>query len=128
MRTLLVFGAKTFKVTVPDDAKITFGPFSPPPSKNVNGMRIEPWGEASKAGTLRIYDKSTGNPLAVFSNVNGFRDTSIGYAEQVAKEEGATIWKDDEKGYTREHKQSMQREWVEEPPVKLITPGRKVKK
>lgn len=115
MRTLLVFGTKTFRITVPEDAKITFGPFSPPQSK----AKGEQWSQESKAGTLRIYDKTTGNPLAVFSGVNGFRDLSVGYAEQVAKEEGATLWKDDEKGYTREHKQSMQREWVEETPPRL---------
>jgi len=29
MRQLLVFGEKTFKIEVPDDAKITYGPWSP---------------------------------------------------------------------------------------------------
>jgi len=28
MKTLLVFGVKTFKIQVPGDAKITFGPWN----------------------------------------------------------------------------------------------------
>lgn len=113
-RTLLVYGAKTFKITVPEDAKLTFGPFSPPQSRGANKLS-EPWTTSDRAGTLRVYDKATGNPLGVFSGVNGFRDLSIGYAELIAKEEGASLWKDDDKGYTREHKQSQTREWVEDP-------------
>jgi hypothetical protein len=30
MKELLVFGERTFKIKVPDDAAITFGPWSPP--------------------------------------------------------------------------------------------------
>lgn len=106
-KELLVFGEKTFKITVPDGAKITFGPWSPPTEK----ARYEP---SPRNGTLRIYEgsKSTENIIAVFSGVSGFRDISLGYAEEVAREEGAIIWKSDEKGYTREDKHSSAREWV----------------
>jgi hypothetical protein len=48
-RTLLVFGVKTFKITIPTDAKITFGPFSPP-TKN-SGV----YNEERAKGTLRVY-------------------------------------------------------------------------
>lgn len=110
MRKLLVYGAKTFKITVPDDAKITFGPWSPPRSKD--SKWTEPM-DSSRGGTLRIYRGTKDNIIACFSNVNGFRDLSLDYAEEVAKEEGATIWKDDEHGYVRETKMAMKKKWIE---------------
>lgn len=108
MRTLLVFGDrdKEFRITIPDDAKVTFAPWSPPPR---DGRGWEP---EAKVGTLRVYQGSEKNILAVFSGVRGFRDTSIGYAEKVAREEGSTIWRDDERGYMRDSKVSRQAEWV----------------
>lgn len=106
-RTLLVFGDKTFKVTIPDDAKVTFAPFSPPSG------RPDGWRESGKAvGTLRVYQGTEKNILGVWSGVSGFRDLSLGYAEEVAREEGAVIWKDDEKGYTRESKVARTKEWA----------------
>jgi hypothetical protein len=110
MRELLVFGSKTFKITIPDDAKVTFGPFSPP-NANTKGSD---WMASPKAqGTLRIYQGNKDNIIAVFSGVTGFRDLSLEYAEEVAKEEGATIWKSDRDGYQREEKVSRSREWIE---------------
>lgn len=106
-KQLLVFGAKTFKVTVPDDAKLTFGPWSPQTGENKYGAS-----EKALVGTLRIYHKTKENILAVFSGVTGFRDLSLEYAEEIAKEEGATIWKSDQHGYEREEKVSRKREWV----------------
>ena len=115
-RELLVFADKIFKITVPDDCKVTFGPWSPPPRQG-KGM----WDEQSKRGTLRIYRGTEKNIVAVFTNVVSFRDLSMGYAEQVAKEEGATIWKSDEHGYMREDKVNMKKEWIEPtlPPKQL---------
>jgi hypothetical protein len=112
MRELLVFGETTFKIEVPDDAKITFGPFSPPSRGDVNWQ-----GSGRATGTLRIYRGSKENIVALFAGVTGFRDLSLSYAEQVAKEEGATIWKDDEEGYVREDKVSRRKEWQD---VKVI--------
>lgn len=111
-KQLLVFGKTTFKIEIPDGARVTFGPWSPP-GADPKGYA----GASDKAlsGTLRIYSggpKSTENILAVFSGVSGFRDVSLGYAEQVAREEGAVIWKDDEKGYVREDKVTRQKAWV----------------
>jgi hypothetical protein len=114
MREILVFGAKTFKIKVPDDAKLTFGPFSPPPAK-----RSEMYTAEGKRGTLRVYGRTKDDILAVFSNVDGFRDVSLGYMEEVAREEGATIWKSDEHGYSREDKRASTRAWTDDP-VKLI--------
>jgi hypothetical protein len=111
VRELLVFGDrdKEFKITLPDEAKVTFAPWSPPPR---DGRAWEP---EAKTGTLRIYEgtsEAKGNILAVFSGVRGFRDTKIGYAEKIAREEGSTIWRDDEHGFVVDSSIKKQREWV----------------
>lgn len=118
MKTILVEGDKTFKIDVPDDASITFGPWSPP--KSDASARYQE--DASKRGTLRIYQgpKSTSNILAVFSGVKSFRDLSIGYSEMVAREEGAALWKSDERGYEREERGTVTNAWVEDPAVKAL--------
>lgn len=118
-KELLVFGEKTFRIMVPDDAKITFGPFSPPQRSDRGGGYAGDPGRA--IGTLRIYHKTKDNIIAVFSGVRGFRDLSMDYMEEVAKEEGATIWKSDRDGYSREEKLSRQREWVD--PAKQLGEG-----
>jgi hypothetical protein len=118
-KELLVFGEKTFKIVVPDDAKITFGPFSPPTA----GGRDQ-WYQSGRAtGTLRIYKGSKENIIGVFTGVHGFRDLSLEYAEEVAREEGATIWKSDEHGYMREDKRSGSREWIAVTPPALPPSG-----
>lgn len=104
MKTLLVFGEKTFKITVPNSAKITFGPFSPP-----RKGQSHPYHEQQLAGTIRIYEGK--NVVAVFTHVTGYRDLSLEYVEQVAKEEGSIIWKSDNNGYIREEKQARKQEW-----------------
>lgn len=108
-KQLLVYGAKTFKISVPDGAAVTFGPWSPPSG-------TEKYGASEKAlnGTLRIYQgsKATENIIAVFSGVRGFRDLSLDYEEEVAREEGAVIWKSDKDGYKREEKVSHASDWV----------------
>jgi hypothetical protein len=76
-RILVVWGDKDFQVEVPDDAKCTFGPFSPPSST------AKSYGGDRNRGTLRIYkgSKTTENVIAVFSGVEGFRDASLDYIE-----------------------------------------------
>jgi hypothetical protein len=110
MRELLVFGEKTFKINIPDDSKITFGPWSPPSA----GVKAY---DSPKAlsGTLRVYEnaKSGASVLAVFSGVSGYRDLSLGYTEEVAVEQGATIWKSDQNGYEREERTSAKTKWVD---------------
>lgn len=117
-RQLLVFGQKNFKITIPDGAKVTFGPWAPP----LPEAKYSSNSDRALIGTLRVYSslgKTTENILAVFSGVTGFRDLDLGYAEEVAKEEGATIWKDDKDGYVRESKVKRSKEWVT-PEVPLI--------
>lgn len=108
-KTLLVFGEKTFRITVPTNSKITFGPWSPMKRGSEN-FNVVP--ERALTGTLRIYDTAK-NVIAVFSHVSGYRDIALDYEEQVAKEEGAVIWKSDQNGYSREDKRSMTKEWVQ---------------
>jgi hypothetical protein len=120
-KQLLVFGERTFKITVPEGAKITFGPWSPPNKKGH-------WDTEEKRGTLRIYKGTKDNIIACFSGVTGFRDLSMQYAEEVAKEEGATIWKDDEKGYMREDKVKREKAWVADPMALLDAPEETPKK
>lgn len=127
MKTLLVFGEKTFRITVPANSKITFGPWSPFKGDKSGGLGFS---ERALNGTLRIYDTSK-NVIAVFSGVTGYRDVSLNYAEQVAKEEGAVIWKSDQSGYEREDKVVRKNEWVApQLPEFAATPagrGKKVK-
>lgn len=119
-RQLLVFGDKTFKINVPIESKITFAPFSPPRANDARGYG---GGERSSVGTLRVYAEGNEKKIiAVFAGVRGFRDLSLDYIEEVAKEEGATIWKSDEKGYMREDKIKRTNEWVA-PSVPAITSG-----
>lgn len=76
VRKLLVHGEEDFVITVPDDAKVTFGPWSPP------GMVSKGYGSSGdRQGTLRIYKgtKTTENVIAVFGGVRGFRDLDLEY-------------------------------------------------
>lgn len=107
-RQLLVFGQKTFKINIPADARVTFGPWSPPGA----GEKSYQVTEKSLVGTLRVYAGKTETVLAVFSGVTGFRDLSIEYAEEVAREEGAIIWKSDQNGYEREEKVKRETTWA----------------
>lgn len=112
-RTILVEGKKVFRVTIPDDARLTFGPWSPPTGEaKAYGIN-----EKALSGTLRVYSKgtkATENILAVFSGVTGFRDLStIDVAERVATEEVRTVWKSDAKGYSQEVVGSKGAQWID---------------
>lgn len=110
-RTLLVQGTKTFRVTIPDDARVSFGPFSPPTEKEAGYRSTE-----KAKGTLRIYKgggtKLTESILAVFTDVRSFRDISaIEYEEMVVIEKGSTIWESDRDGYKREEAINRSSKW-----------------
>jgi hypothetical protein len=112
-RQILVTGEKTFRITIPDEAKLTFGPWSPPSNKESSYDRS---GRAL-SGTLRVYEnsKASASVLAVFSGVSSYRDLSVAYEEKILVEEGSTIWKNDKNGYSREEKVSSQSEWDDDP-------------
>jgi hypothetical protein len=126
MKTLLIEGDKTFRVTVPDAARITFGPWSPPKADGGNYGR----GDSARTGTLRIYapgPKASESILAVFSGVTSFRDVSVKYAEMVTRETGAAIWNSDEHGFEREEKVKSGRAWAGDPTLLLAGGGRRKK-
>lgn len=123
MKTILVQAEKKFKISVPDDSVITFGPWSPSKKENPSNYMVN--ANALAGGTLRVYDSSK-NILCCFSNVTSFRDLSIDYSEQVVVEEGSTIWNSDKEGYQREDKRAARQEWVTE--AKLIHNGKPKKK
>lgn len=67
---------KAFIITVPQDAKTTFGPWVPP------GMRSDRYGSpGDPMGTLRVYGRTEKHVIGVFSGVTGFRDLSLDYVE-----------------------------------------------
>ena len=115
MREIIVFGDKTFKLRVPDDARVTFAPWSPPKGGENFGRG------GTLAGTLRVY-KTEKDILGVFSGVAGFRDSKLDYSELVTKEEGASIWKSDEHGYEREEKVHRHLAWDEDPLPAIAPP------
>lgn len=91
-RTLLVYqGKKAFTITVPENAKTTFGPWVPP------GMRgRDVYGTGSSVGTLRVYGKTEKHVLGVFSGVTGFRDLSLEYCELESELMDALVTADSE--------------------------------
>ena len=101
---------KEFRLTIPEKAKVTFAPFSPPNSSNRSSYRSS----SDAVGTLRIYQGSKDNIIGMFTDVRSFRDlTSMEYSEKVATEEVSVVWKSDANGYEREEKVNRSQEWVE---------------
>jgi hypothetical protein len=99
-RNLLVTrtNGKKFRISVPEDAKVTFGPWSPP------GDKTRAYNEKSMAGTLRVYENAStkASILGCFSDVVSFREECLDYEEEVITQEVATIWKSDNKGFRSE--------------------------
>jgi hypothetical protein len=119
VKELLVFGEKTFKIKIPDDAKVTFGPWSPPKDGKWGNT-----GQHERAGTLRIYSgKGKDEVLAVFAGVMGFRDLSLVYQEKVAQVVGESLWMDDQKGYTREQAVKQTYQWTDPAREPIQLPG-----
>lgn len=106
-------GSKNVKLTIPDDARVTFGPFSPP-TKDKHGY---PSDRGGNVGTLRVYSAGTeakASILAVVTNVQGFRDLGmVEFMEEVAVEQGAIMWKSDAEGYVREEKVKRSKDWID---------------
>jgi hypothetical protein len=110
MRTILVNGDKKFRIKIPDDAELTFGPWSPPTSRESN---YTPRDVESRRGTLRVYSAKKTEILAVFAGVTSFRDvSSIEYEEETIRLEGQAVWKSDEHGYRTESAENRKYEWT----------------
>jgi len=95
---------KLAKITIPEDATCTFGPFSVPTKSG---------GSGNMSGTLRVYKKGVKTDIiACISGLEGFRDYDLPFEEQVAVEKGDTIWHSDTKGYRRESRAQEEVQWV----------------
>ena len=88
-RTLLIERGKNdrFRIEVPEDWKITFGPLSP------RGY--------SEGNALRLYESDT-KQRACFVNVIAFRDISIPVTRLVVSQSGEQTWENDGEGNTVE--------------------------
>lgn len=112
---------KEKRISIPDDARVTFGPWSPPggteKSYNVS--------ERALAGTLRVYShgtKATENILLVLTGVAAFFDTNdIEVEEKMAEVVGSTAWSSSKSGYKIEEQVQTKESWA--PAGKLVTAG-----
>lgn len=118
-RTILVMGEKEFRITIPEDSELTFGPWSPPKEGERNYNTRE-----ERRGTLRVYGPKRKEIYAVFSGVASFRDISvIEYTEKKMVLEGDTVWKSDSDGYEMRKSETRTRaEWVQEVPELVESP------
>lgn len=107
-KTLIVEGKTTFKITLPDEAKITFGPWSPGATKNDYGQ---------STGTLRVYEnaKTGANILGVWSGVTSFRTETIEYDKLVVIQKGSTVWESSKGGYKVEEAVKTNEVWEGDP-------------
>lgn len=112
-RTILIMfeGKKEAKAVIPEDSKLTFGPWSP-------GSKADGYNNSAKSlnGTLRIYrgKTDTSGVIGVFSGVTGYRDLSlIDYSEKTAIETGNSVWKSDKRGYEHQASVKFDEEWSE---------------
>lgn len=116
-RKLLVEGKKTFRITIPDEAKVTFGPWSPGEKKNYDQS-------TESKGTLRVYaDKAVNSTiLGVWSGVTSFREESLDFEEKTEMQVGSTVWKSDRSGYKKVDEVQREEVWGNEEPIKLADP------
>lgn len=103
------------RITIPKEAKITFGPAIPGPSKERG------YGPTEREYALRVYLKSKDNLIAVFTGVREFRDVEMPVEKLVIREAGNAVWKSDETGYKVE--QSVKRKGAFVDDLKLLEPG-----
>ena len=109
VRTLVIEGGTgTFRVKVPEDAKITFGPFSPP---NPNARRGYGDGGYSPIGTLRIYVGSEKNIIGCFTHVYSFYEEGMEIEKLVVEESGESFWQTDETGSVQASSTRRKKNW-----------------
>ena len=101
-KTLLVRDdTGSFRVSIPADAKVTFGPIQPKGGWDQTGL------------VLRIYEAES-RQLAAFVNVKTFRDLSLKVERLVVAESGEEAWSIDEGGETQTRKVKRTKKFVEE--------------
>lgn len=106
-RKLRVYDQKgDFTITVPIEARITFGYFNPAgggsaAQNKYGGFHEGPGGSTMRTTALRIYTKEKGEPetqLACFLGCNGFRDMDIELTRLVNKVTVEQSYADDGEG------------------------------
>ena len=106
-------GEGDFFIDLPENTRLTFGYFNPTASGESSrrgGYDMGPGGQTMKTTCLRVYQgKGTGNQLAAFLGVNGFRDESIKLTKLVRKVTIEQRMTDDGEG-TVEYGGSQQRQ------------------
>jgi hypothetical protein len=101
------------RITLPAGARITFAPNVPGGRGKNNYGEIRPEGYS-----IRVYETKTNDSLcAVFTNVNHFRDVTIPVSKLIVREEGKTLWKDDENGYEVSTSVKKEKTLVEDLPL-----------
>jgi len=107
-RTLLLNTADgDMRITLPDGARVTFGPSIPYQKKDSYSAGREGY-------SLRVYaDKGTDSLIAVFGGVNSFRDINLPLAKLIIREAGRSVWKSDEEGYKVEAEVKHKQAWID---------------
>ena len=118
MRTLILTNCsgKNTRVTVPDKARVVFGYIT-----TTTTMKLDRYArDLPFVRAFQVFDEDE-SLLACFTDTASFRDASINYAEEVVREEGASIWKSDNNGYEREEKLKKTKAWDEPEQTKRIS-------
>lgn len=103
-RTLLIErqGLGRIKLTIPANAKVTFGAFAPGSKGSYGDL----------SATLRIYVGTQNNQIAVIRNVISFRDLSLAYEEEKVRKNGESTWHKSEHGSDYSESEIIDKEWV----------------
>lgn len=106
---LTLSDGKEMKVTIPNGARVTFGPTAPYQRKPGG------WGEGGgNSWSVRVYaSKANDSLLAVFSGVAEFRPIDMPCSKLVIKEAGKSLWKSDETGYEVQESVERKSEFVD---------------
>lgn len=92
--------SERFRVTVPSDWKVTFGPVAP-------GVR----GSGDLA--LRFWEQEN-KQRAIFRNVVSFRDLSIPFSREVISKSGSSAWESSEEGSSNFESVKVTKDWSED--------------
>lgn len=89
--------AGEFKIEIPDDSFLTFGPNAPYATKGEK----QGYGTPKQEGwSLRVYsDKGKTNLFACLTNVKWFRETTVSMSRVVEKVVSSTVYKNDDGSY-----------------------------
>lgn len=115
--------AGEFKLTIADDARLTYGPNAPYAKKEGSVGRADGW-------ALRIY---VGETLkACMTNTKWFRETDVAISRVVERVHSETVWKDGDGNYEHTVTQSRTKQIVAHSdtgegyvPVDIKTPAAK---